>query len=84
MVIEQKREVVDENHHVIALPIDWLSEITIVDTPGTNAIIRSHETITTQFVPRSDLVLFITSSDRPSQKVSVLLWSSFAIGVRRF
>lgn len=62
---EQKRDVLDENHHVLSLPIDWLSEITIVDTPGTNAIIRAHETITTQFVPRSDLVLFITSSDRP-------------------
>jgi len=62
---EQKREVIDENHHALTLPIDWLREITIVDTPGTNAIIRAHETITTRFVPRSDLVLFITSSDRP-------------------
>ena len=62
---EQKREVIDENHYTLILPIDWLREITIVDTPGTNAIIRSHETITTQFVPRSDLVIFITSSDRP-------------------
>jgi len=42
-----------------------LAEISIVDTPGTNAIIREHEAITAQFVPRSDLVLFITSADRP-------------------
>ncbi|NIO72666.1 MAG: dynamin, partial [Anaerolineae bacterium] len=37
----------------------------IVDTPGTNAIIRRHEEITGEFVPRSDLVLFVTSADRP-------------------
>ena len=36
-----------------------------MDTPGTNAIIREHEVITSKFVPRSDLVLFITSADRP-------------------
>ena len=36
-----------------------------MDTPGTNAIIREHEAITSEFVPRSDLVLFVTSADRP-------------------
>jgi Dynamin family len=50
---------------VLTLPVDWLNEISIVDTPGTNAIIRSHEMLTSQFVPRADLVLFITSADRP-------------------
>ncbi len=39
--------------------------MSIVDTPGTNAIIREHEQITTHFIPRADLVLFITSADRP-------------------
>ncbi len=46
-------------------PADFLEEITIVDTPGTNAIIREHEALTQRFVPRSDLVLFVTSADRP-------------------
>lgn len=46
-------------------PADFLREITVVDTPGTNAIIREHETLTQSFVPRSDLVLFVTSADRP-------------------
>jgi small GTP-binding protein len=62
---EQERIVVDERQHVLTLPVDLLSEISIVDTPGTNAIIREHEVITSQFVPRSDIVLFITSADRP-------------------
>jgi small GTP-binding protein len=46
-------------------PADLLREISIVDTPGTNAIIRRHEELTRDFVPRSDLVLFVTSADRP-------------------
>lgn len=62
---EETRTIVSEQQHILTLPVDWLAEISIVDTPGTNAIIRSHEVITSQFVPRSDLVLFITSSDRP-------------------
>jgi small GTP-binding protein len=50
---------------VVTAPLDLLRDIHIVDTPGTNAIIREHEQLTTDFVPRSDLVLFVTSSDRP-------------------
>ena len=50
---------------VIKAPIDLLREIRIVDTPGTNAIIREHETMTAEFIPRSDLVFFVTSADRP-------------------
>ena len=50
---------------VIAAPVDLLREINIVDTPGTNAVRREHEALTREFVPRSDLVLFVTSADRP-------------------
>jgi len=46
-------------------PSPLLREITLVDTPGTNAIIRRHEELTRDYVPRSDLVLFVTSVDRP-------------------
>ena len=46
-------------------PNDFLRQVAIVDTPGTNAIIRHHEELSRGFVPRSDLVLFVTSSDRP-------------------
>ena len=46
-------------------PVDILRKISIVDTPGTNAIMRDHEALTAEFIPRSDLVLFITSADRP-------------------
>jgi small GTP-binding protein len=46
-------------------PSDVLRQLTIVDTPGTNAVIRRHEELTQHFIPRADLVLFITSADRP-------------------
>ena len=49
----------------MAAPVEMLREIHIVDTPGTNAIFREHEAITTDFVPRADFVLFVTSADRP-------------------
>jgi small GTP-binding protein len=62
---ERTRIVESENLHTLSADVELLADISIVDTPGTNAIIREHEAITSQFVPRSDLVLFITSADRP-------------------
>src|SRR5262249_45651799 len=59
------RRVRDSALHVITAPAPLLREIHIVDTPGTNGVIREHERITAEFVPRSDLVLFVTSADRP-------------------
>jgi small GTP-binding protein len=49
----------------VTAPLELLREIHIVDTPGTNAVLREHEEITADFVPRADLVLFVTSADRP-------------------
>ena len=49
----------------VRYPAAFLRDITIVDTPGVNAVLREHEQITEEFIPRSDLVLFIASVDRP-------------------
>jgi small GTP-binding protein len=63
---ENNQQQVAEAHiRVFTAPLEMLRQISIVDTPGTNAIIREHQAITEEFVPRSDLVLFITSADRP-------------------
>ncbi|MFV1949396.1 MAG: dynamin family protein, partial [Anaerolineales bacterium] len=62
---EQELSSISENIDVLVLNSPYLKEISIVDTPGTNAIIREHEEITSLFVPRSDLILFVTSADRP-------------------
>lgn len=58
-------QVVDENFAIYTYPLPLLKELNIVDTPGTNAVIRYHERLTEEFVPRSDLVLFTTSADHP-------------------
>jgi hypothetical protein len=49
----------------VTAPVDLLRDLHVVDTPGTNAVLREHEMLTREFVPRADLVLFITSADRP-------------------
>lgn len=58
-------EYVNENARILRFPADILREIHIVDTPGTNAVLRKHEAIAREFVPRSDMVIFVTSADRP-------------------
>jgi small GTP-binding protein len=63
---EQPSRQVDRNGAVvISAPVPLLEDLNIVDTPGTNAIFREHERLTSEFVPQADLVLFVTSSDRP-------------------
>lgn len=47
------------------LDVALLREVSLVDTPGTNSILRQHSTLTERFIPRADLVLFLTSIDRP-------------------
>ena len=58
-------QVVDESFALYTYPLPLLKELNIVDTPGTNAVIRRHERLTDEFVPRSDLVIFATSADHP-------------------
>jgi small GTP-binding protein len=68
-VLKWGEEVTDELVEAYLLerthPAPLLRDINIVDTPGTNAVLREHEELTRDFVPRSDLVLFVTSADRP-------------------
>lgn len=62
---ELTRTARDEDLLVVTWPVEWLRDINIVDTPGTNSVLQRHQAITEDFIPRSDLVLFITSVDRP-------------------
>lgn len=57
----ETHEDVDE----LSLPVDWLSDVCLVDTPGTNAIVLEHGELTKRIIPRADLVIFLTSADRP-------------------
>jgi len=57
----RRSEFITERHLEHAL----LESLALVDTPGTNSIVREHQALTEDFVPRADLVLFVTSYDRP-------------------
>jgi small GTP-binding protein len=59
------QEQLNENLSRVTYPLDTLKEITLVDTPGTNSIFVEHEGIIENFIHRAELVIFITSSDRP-------------------
>lgn len=55
----------DDSIDVVSAPLPLLKDIRLIDTPGTNAIQRQHEALTQHFVPRADLILFVSSADRP-------------------
>eukprot|EP00892_Ulva_mutabilis_P005497 jgi/Ulvmu1/3319/UM155_0002.1 len=62
---ESEADKTEDGLFVRALPSELLRKLNIVDTPGTNVIIDRQQRLTEEFVPRSDLVLFIMSADRP-------------------
>jgi small GTP-binding protein len=62
---KQGESKLEEDIAILTCPVEWLRDINIVDTPGTNAVIQRHTQITEHFIPRADLVLFVTSADRP-------------------
>lgn len=62
---ERKRKELGANWEKLSLPRDVLREISIVDTPGTNSIIRNHQAITENYIPQSDLVVFVFSAKNP-------------------
>jgi small GTP-binding protein len=62
---ETSQTPVEKGVWIQTAPVELLKNVNIVDTPGTNAIMREHEALTAEFIPRSDLVLFLTSADRP-------------------
>jgi len=47
------------------MPSNLLRDLNIVDTPGTNSMQREEQALTEAFVPRSDLVFFLTSLMQP-------------------
>src|SRR5437588_5697102 len=63
---EQARQIQLDQETIEQLyPADFLQNISIVDTPGINAVLREHERMTKDFIPHSDLILLVTSADRP-------------------
>ncbi|HUR00610.1 MAG TPA: dynamin family protein [Gemmatimonadaceae bacterium] len=58
-------ETIGEHVQLYHYPLEVLRDLDIVDTPGTNSIERMEEAITREFVPRADLLLFVTSLLQP-------------------
>eukprot|EP00252_Welwitschia_mirabilis_P009763 TRINITY_DN2262_c0_g2_i3.p1 TRINITY_DN2262_c0_g2~~TRINITY_DN2262_c0_g2_i3.p1 ORF type:complete len:671 (-),score=162.84 TRINITY_DN2262_c0_g2_i3:130-2142(-) len=54
-----------DGHFIQYLPAKLLRQMTLVDTPGTNVILKRQQRLTEEFVPRADLILFVISADRP-------------------
>jgi len=47
------------------LPIPFLRDFNVVDTPGTNTMVKEHQMTTEEFMPRADIVLFVFSVANP-------------------
>lgn len=60
---EQSTRVVD-NLRVTKFPLDFLKNVNIVDTPGTNSIVQEHDELTMNFIPKADFIVFVMSMDR--------------------
>ena len=73
---EEKQIVVSPKLTERYLPIGFLRDFNVVDTPGTNTMVDEHQTITENFVPRADLVLFVFSVVNP--------WSQSAWDLLKF
>ncbi len=72
----EEEQIMVMNPHLkkILLPVDILKEIAIVDTPGTNAISEGHQKITEDFIPSSDLIVFVFEAKNPYRQSS---WDFF-------
>jgi ribosome biogenesis GTPase A len=58
---------------------DWLQPgVALVDTPGTNALMSRHEYLSKVIVPRADLILFVTSAERPMSESECAFLSRIA------
>ena len=67
IIYGEEEEVIEINEFLkkIHVPVDILKEIAIVDTPGTNTIVENHQAITENFIPASDLIVFVFEAKNP-------------------
>jgi len=47
------------------LPIPFLRDFNVVDTPGTNTMVKEHQMVAEDFMPRADVVFFVFSVANP-------------------
>jgi GTPase Era involved in 16S rRNA processing len=61
-------------HRIPNVPL--LQDLSLIDTPGTNAVLSNHTARTLKLLPSADLILFVTSADRPFPESERLLLQS--------
>ena len=76
IVYGEKEEIITINDYLkkIMQPVEILKEIAIVDTPGTNTIVDHHQEITENFIPASDLIVFVFEAKNPYRQSA---WNFF-------
>ena len=62
---EQFEQPVSQYLRKIGLPNEILKTLSVVDTPGTNTIVKNHQQITKEFIPNSDLIFFVFFAKNP-------------------
>jgi GTPase Era involved in 16S rRNA processing len=60
-----------------------LQDLTLVDTPGTNAVLTEHTALTVGILPAADMILFCTSADRPFSESERTLLASLTTQFRQ-
>ncbi|MEE4312826.1 MAG: dynamin family protein [candidate division KSB1 bacterium] len=72
IVYSDKKTEIDlkSKYRQIGLPVEILRTIAIVDTPGTNTLLRDHEELTQRFIPNGDLVIFVFPAKNPHTQSS--------------
>ena len=61
----------DGNVKNITIPVEWLRSCVIVDTPGLNSTYKDHQQITSDFIPRTDIVFFLTNATQIFNKSEI-------------
>ncbi len=61
----EKRVSITSTLEEVFVPVEFLKDFHVVDTPGTNSVEVEHQAITERFVPMADMVIFVFSSMNP-------------------
>ena len=73
---ERRKIQLNNKRERIFLPVDELNTITIVDTPGTNSIIKEHQLITEEYLPQCDIAVFVFPAKNPHTQTA---WELLAL-----
>ncbi|CAN5872689.1 hypothetical protein BH11VER1_BH11VER1_32520 [soil metagenome] len=61
----EKRVPITQTLEEVFVPVEFLKDFHVVDTPGTNSVEVEHQAITERFVPMADMMIFVFSSMNP-------------------